>query len=469
MEKKKLYINGEWIEPISQETITVENPVTKEIIGVVPAAGEEDIDKAVAGAVEAFPAWKEMAAKDRVKILKKANDALLSAKKELADIIQKELGCPEDFALNTQTVPYLEEVKSVLKYAKEFNYEEKKEGYTLLQEPIGVVACMTPWNYPLGQVTKKIFPALAAGNVVLLKPSSQTPMIAYRIVEELDKAGLPAGVLQLVPGNGGDVGNLLAAHPDVDMVTFTGSTAGGQQVAKTAAEGIKRQLLELGGKSPALVLEGADLDVAAKKVLNTVVYNTGQTCSALTRLIAPLSEKENVEKALLAQIKKYEIGNPQEGKVSAGPLQSKKQFDKVKSFIETGIEQNATLLYGEIPVENESYYVKPVIFTDVDNDMEIAREEIFGPVLSVIYYEKEEEGLRLANETKYGLSSAVFGPKKKAMEMAKKVRAGNCFVNDGKSAPGAPFGGYKHSGFGREGGAYGFHEFLQYKAVFDQA
>lgn len=468
MEKKKLYINGEWVEAISQNTITVENPATREILGVVPAAGVEDIEKAVQGATDAFPAWKEMKPKDRVKILKKANEILKEEAEELADIIYRELGCPKDFALKTQTLPYLKDVEQMLDYAKKFEYEVDDDGYKLLYEPMGVVACMTPWNYPLGQVTKKIFPALAAGNTVILKPSSQTPLVAYKIVEAFDEAGLPAGVLQLVPGSGGEVGNELSAHPLVDMVTFTGSTKGGQEVAKTAAEGIKKQLLELGGKSPALVLEGADLDVAAKKVLNTVVYNTGQTCSALTRLIAPLSEKKNVEKALLDRIKTYEVGDPTK-KVNAGPLQSQKQFDKVKSFIERGLEEKATLLYGSIPEKNDSYYVKPVIFTDVKNDMEIAKEEIFGPVLSVIYYEGEEEGLRLANETKYGLSSAVFGPEEKAVEMAKKIRAGNCFVNDGKSPTGAPFGGYKHSGFGREGGKFGFREFLQTKAVFDQA
>ncbi len=331
---------------------------------------------------------------------------------------------------------------------------------------MGVVGALTPWNYPLGQIIKKLAPALLSGSTMVLKPSQNTPLVAYLLTESIDKVGFPKGVFNLVPGRGSEVGNPLATHPDVNLLTFTGSTDGGREVAKLAVDDVKRITLELGGKSPAIILKGADLDLALSTVLGDIYRNTGQSCSALSRLIVPLDEKENIEKIIIEKTKAYTFGDPEDPDVQIGPLASKKQFDKVKSFIEKGLEEGANMLLGEIPKESEGYYVKPVVFTDVKNSMTIAQEEIFGPVLCLITYETFEEAIEIANDTKYGLSSAVFGPDDKAMDVAKRLKAGEVLINDGSSATGAPFGGYKHSGFGREGGKYGLEEFLEIKVLF---
>lgn len=466
MQTNKLYLNGAWTDAKSEDVIEVENPVTQEIITSVPAASADDVESAVQGAVKAFPVWKDTPLARRIEILNNAVDFMETHKNEMAETVASELGCPVSFALRTHVENYLVEMRDILKEAAEYEFDVRHDGYRVWKEPVGVVACMTPWNYPLGQIVKKVWPALVTGNVVLLKPSSQTPLIAYHLAEALHEAGLPAGCFQLLPGVSSEIGHLLSTHPDIDMVTFTGSTAAGKSVAADAAEGIKRVLLELGGKSPALVLPGADLSLAAKKALDSIVYNVGQTCSALTRLIAPRADKEALEAALLARLPKYVVGDPREEEVTAGPLQSKRQYEKVKSFIQKGIEEGATLLAGGLPEEDAGYYIRPTIFTDVRNDWEIAREEIFGPVLSVLYYDTVEEGVAMANDTEYGLSSAVFGPQDEALRIAGRIRAGQCTVNEGRYQRNAPFGGYKHSGYGREGGVYGLEEFLEIKAVF---
>lgn len=466
MEQKKNYINGEWVAPASGEYIEVENPATQEIIAKIPKSGKEDVDKAVNGAAEAFFSWSKKEPKERLDLLKKAIQIMMDNADDLAKTVQSELGAPKDFAKKTHVDGNLEQAMEQMEMAESLEYKRDEGDHEVWMEPYGVVACLTPWNYPLGQITSKVIPALAMGNTVVLKPSSQTPLTAYRFTEALIEAGIPSGVFQMVCGSGSDVGDPLAGHDRVNMVTFTGSTAGGAEIAKTASEGVKQVILELGGKSPALVLEGADLELVSKRVLNTIVNNTGQSCNALTRLIAPRSMKEEVEQALLERLQQYKVGNPEKEEVSAGPVQSKKQFDKVKGFIEKGVEEGAKILTGEVPKGDNGYIIQPVIFTEVDNQMEIAQEEIFGPVLSVIYYDSEEEGIEIANDTKYGLASAVFGPDDKAKEAASRIRAGNCAVNEGKSPANAPFGGYKHSGYGREGGKYGLMEFLQTKAIF---
>ncbi len=466
MEQKKNFINGSWVEPDSGAYIEVENPTTREIIGKIPKSNEKDVEQAVEGAYEAFPKWAAKTPGERVDILKNAIQWMMDRSDELAETVRKELGAPWEFAKKVHVDSNLKQALTQMEQAEEIELERKEDGFDVWMEPYGVVACLTPWNYPLGQITSKVLPALAMGNTVVLKPSSQTPLTAYLFAKALQEAGIPDGVFQMVCGSGSDVGDPLAAHPKVGMVTFTGSTAGGAEIAKAAAGGVKQTLLELGGKSPALVLEGADLELVSKRVLNTIINNTGQSCSALTRLIAPRSMKKEVEEALLRRLETYTVGNPFEEGTSAGPVQSKKQYDKVKGFIEKGIEEGAKILTGGVPEDKDGYMIQPVIFTDVDNQMEIAQEEIFGPVLSVIYYEGEEEGIRIANDTKYGLASAVFGPEDRAKEAAKKLRAGNCAINDGKQPGNAPFGGYKHSGYGRENGKYGLLEFVQPKAVF---
>ena len=466
METKKIYLNGEWIDKKFEKTIEVENPATKEIIGIIPACGEAEVDAAVENAIRAFPAWKETPASERVRVLAAANDALMAKSQKIADTIHSELGCPKKAAKDTHTDWYLEEVSEMLGLVKAYEFVEDYGKYEVWKEPVGVVACLTPWNYPLGQITQKIFPAMAMGNVVILKPSSQTPLVAYHIAEALDRAGIPKGVFQMLTGKGSEVGCWFAKHPGIDMVTFTGSTKAGIEVSEQAASDVKRVILELGGKSPALILEGADLDIAARRILRTVLGNVGQTCSAYTRVIAPRAMKEEVEEALLRRLKDHKVGDPADDDTTVGPLQSKRQFEKVTHYIQKGIDEGAVLLTGEVPKEEDAYYVQPVIFTEVKTDMEIAQDEIFGPVLSILYYDTEEEGIALANDTIYGLASAVFGPKERALKVARKLKAGNCNINEGPSAKNAPFGGFKHSGFGREGGVYGMEEFLELKTVF---
>lgn len=466
MERRKNYINGEWKEPLTGEYMDVENPGTREIIAKIPKSGEKDVDAAVKVAYAAFPAWAATPPKERTELLRKALHIMQDRADEMAKTVEAELGAPYEFARKAHIDGNLSEALGQMDLADAIRYQEDKDGYAVWLEPYGVVASLTPWNYPLGQITSKVLPALATGNTVVLKPSSQTPLTAYHFAQALHDAGVPSGVFQMVCGSGSEVGDPLAAHPNVNMVTFTGSTAGGTEIATRASEGAKQVVLELGGKSPAVVLEGADTDLVAKRVLNSVISNVGQTCSAFTRLIAPASMKEEMEQSLLKRLNVYKMGNPGDPGVTAGPLQSKKQFDKVKGFIELGIEEGARILTGEVPDGADGYVVQPVIFADVDNRMEIAQEEIFGPVLSVIYYEDEDEAVAMANDTRYGLSSAVFGPQKQAEAVARKLRAGNCVINDGKSPGNAPFGGYKQSGYGREGGTYGLLEFLQTKAVF---
>lgn len=462
----KLYINGEWVEPKSTEKIEVENPATKTIIGSVPAGNEEDVNLAVVAAKEAFKSWSVTAADERAALVQALLDDLTAKKDELADIIVEELGCSKAFAKNAQVLPYLADIQNYLNIVKDYIFEEKFDDYMVTKEPVGVVGALTPWNYPLGQIIKKLIPALLAGNTMVLKPSQKTPLVAYKLTESIDKVNFPKGVFNLVTGRGSEVGNLLATHKDINMVTFTGSTKGGKEVGKLAMDDVKRVALELGGKSPAVIISGADYEMAVPKVLDKIFLNTGQTCSAYSRLIVPREEKEKIEKIVLEKAKNYKVGDPKDPDTILGPVASKQQFDKISYFIEKGIEEGATLLLGEIPTESDGYYISPTVFTDVNNSMEIAREEIFGPVLTIIPYDTLEEAVDIANDTDYGLSGAVFGPNEEAFKVANQIRTGNIVVNTGNFIHKAPFGGFKHSGIGREGGKYGFDEFVEIKATF---
>ena len=466
MDYEKIFINGEWVKPNSTERIEVENPANKEIVGSVPACNETDVNKAVEAAKEALKTWQFTPLEERIELVEALIKELRSRKNDLADVIMKELGAPKDFAKATHVLPYLRDMENFIKVIKEYPLEEKRDGFTIVKEPVGVVGALTPWNYPFGQITKKLAPALLSGSTMILKPSQNTPLVSYILAECIQKVGFPKGVFNLVPGRGADVGNPLALHPDTNLITFTGSTDGGREVAKLAIDDVKRITLELGGKSPAVVLKDADLDLVVSKVLDDIYLNTGQSCSALSRLVIPAEDKEKIEKMIVEKTKDYKFGDPTEDGVDVGPLSSKKQFDKVKGFIEKGLEEGATMLLGEVPKESSGYYVNPVVFTDVNNKMEIAQEEIFGPVLCVITYDSLEEALEIANDTKYGLSSAVFGPEEEAIKMARRIKAGEVVINDGSSSHDAPFGGFKHSGKGREGGKYGLEEFLEIKALF---
>ncbi|NLX61276.1 MAG: aldehyde dehydrogenase family protein [Tissierellia bacterium] len=467
MDYTKLYINGEWIESNSKEFIEVENPANREIIGKVPRANKADVDYAVRSAREAFETWQYTDLSTRISLVERLIEELYKRADELAAMIVKELGRGMDFALNMHTLPFIKDGENYVRIVKEYEFEKDMGDHLLRMEPVGVVAALTPWNYPLGQVTKKVIPALLTGNTIILKPSQNTPLVTYILADAIDKLGFPKGVFNLVTGTGAEVGNMLVEHEDVDMVTFTGSTKTGREVAQRTMKTIKRLTLELGGKSPSVILKGADLELALKKTLDTVYNNTGQTCSALTRLLVPEDEKEKIEEMVIRITKEYPFGDPALSPKNIGPVVSERQFLKVKSYIEKGIEEGARLIYGEVPQDYEKgYYIKPVVFSDVKNDMTIAREEIFGPVLCIIPYKDKEEAIRIANDTEYGLSSAVFGPEDEAREVANRIKAGNVIVNKGLFTRNAPFGGFKQSGLGREGGIFGVEEFLEPKAIF---
>ena len=466
MNYQKIFINGKWVNSSSSKRIEVENPANKKIIGSVPACNEEDVNLAIKAAKDASEEWKSISKDERIDLVLALVKELRDKEDELVDIIVEELGSPRDYARNTHVVPYIDEMEYLTKVLKEYPLEEKHDGFKILKEPVGVVGAITPWNFPLGQVIKKLASAFLSGSTIVLKPSQKTPLIAYSIAEAIDKVGFPKGVFNLVPGKGSDVGNPLATHTDVDLLTFTGSTKGRTELSKLASEDIKRIVLELGGKSPAVLLEGIDYKSAVSEVLEKIYTNTGQSCTALSRLIVPQKEKENIEKIIVELTKDYKVGDPKDKDSDIGPLASKQQFDKVKGYIEKGLEEGAKMLIGDIPKESDGYYVNPVVFTDVTNDMIIARDEIFGPVLCLITYETVDEAIKIANDTVYGLSSAVFGKEEEAEMVGRKIKAGDVRINNTSSSYKAPFGGTKHSGIGRESSKYGLEEFLEIKVLY---
>ncbi len=467
MNYDKIYIDGAWIKPDSKKTIEVINPASEELIASVVRSNEKDTKLAIEAAKNAFETWQYTDVKERIAYVEKIRDLLIENMDDLAKTIVSELGCGLKFAKNGHLKGYIYEIDHFISLARDYEFIENYDGYKVYREPVGVVACITPWNYPFGQISKKIIPAILAGNTVVLKPSQQTPLIAYDLANIIDQSGLPKGVFNLVAGVGAEVGDVLASSEDVDMVSFTGSTKGGTEVGKLAIGDVKKVALELGGKSAAIVLEDANLDIAGKVTLDTVYNNTGQTCSALTRLLVPRSIKKEVEEKIIELTKEYKFGDPRDEATIIGPLVSQKQFDKVRYYIEKGLDEGARLLVGEIPVKTgKGFYVGPTVFTDVDNKMTIAQEEIFGPVLSIIAYDSIDEAIEIANDIDYGLSGAVFGPEDECAYVARRMKTGMVIVNDNKRTFRAPFGGYKHSGLGREGGNYGFDEFLEVKTVY---
>ncbi len=467
MNFEKLYINGQWIDSHSDEYIEVENPATLQHFARVPAANAEDVQNAVRAAKEAWPLWKRTDLSERIAICEKMADILQTFREEIIDLEVAELGAPKEFAAKTHFDFQMERIRTFIRLAPQVPLREILDCSTQYREPIGVVAAITPWNYPLGQVVQKVMPALLMGNAVVVKPSQHTPLTVFYLVDAFERAGLPAGVLNLVTGRGSEVGNVLATHPDVDMVSFTGSTSGGIDVGRQGLLSVKRIHLELGGKSPCVILPGADVDSAIRACFNSCFLNSGQTCSALSRLLIPETMTDEVHEAMLRILPEYTVGDPKTD-VRIGPLANRKQFDKVKEYIEIGLQEGATMLAGEVPTQVTcGYYVSPVIFVDVTPEMRIAQEEVFGPVLTVLTYRDEEDAIRLANQTLYGLSGAVHGPQAKANEVARQILAGNVYVNAAARDVTAPFGGYKQSGIGREGGLEGLREFTQIKVVFD--
>lgn len=468
MDFEKLYIDGEWTPASSGEWIDVENPADMKIFARVPRGAAEDIDRAARAAKAAFPAWAAKPLSERIALMERFLAIFRSQEEEIIDLEIKELGAPWSFAKSSHCEYQYTRVRSYIDLAPEVPMVEKMPLSTVYREPVGVIGCITPWNYPLGQVVQKVIPALLMGNTVVLKPSQHTPLSCYLMADAFDRAGFPKGVFNMVTGRGAEVGDAMATHPAIDMISFTGSTSGGIQVARQALGTVKRITLELGGKSPDIFLPMDDYDTAIRCCFNSIFLNSGQTCTALSRLIIPKSEEAKIEARLAAIVKEYTVGDPADHSVKVGPLASLSQYRKVRSYIEKGLSEGARLLAGGVPGDPvRGYYVEPTIFTGCTMDMTIARDEIFGPVLCVFTYETEDEAVALANDTRYGLNAAVYGPKERAVAVAKKIRAGNVYINDSPRDTAAPFGGYKESGLGREGGVYGMLEFTQQKALFD--
>lgn len=467
--KHKNFINGQWVEPQSGEYADVVNPATGDVIGQVPYSNQGDVDAAVEAAKVAFPEWNDTPIKDRAAYMQKFLDILKTRQQEFADMIVEEFGTSRQFSENAHVPLTLNEIQSFLDIIEDYPLEVDKGTYTEIKEGYGVVACITPWNYPLNQIQRKVTPALLAGNTVVVKPASITPLTAMMFAQAIEEAGFPAGVFNLVTGSGGKVGDYLASHPDVDVISFTGSTEVGKGLYEKAGQDVKHLVLELGGKSALVYLPGGDLELAVKKSMDTVINNQGQTCAALTRLVVPREELEKVEDTVKDYYEqKVVIGNPDDPDVTVGPMSSEDQFKTVMEYLKIGKEEGAKVLIGGDAVEDKPHYIQPTVFTDATNDMRIAREEIFGPVLTIIPYDSVEEALEIANDSDYGLSGAVVGPQEQAAEFARKMRTGNIYVNDGNRRPEAPFGGYKQSGLGRENGVHGIEDYLEVKAIFDR-
>ncbi len=467
--RDKLYIGGAWVPSTGTGVIEVVNSTTEEVIGTIPAGTPEDVDRAAHCAADAFAEWSATSREERSKTLERVQEALTARTTEIATLISQEVGMPFTLSNLIQVGLPVMSFAAAAQLATGFPFEEEVGNSLIVREPVGVVGAITPWNYPLHQIAAKVAPALAAGCTVVLKPSEVAPLNAFILAEILDDIGLPPGVFNLVTGVGPVVGEAIASHPLVDMVSFTGSTRAGKRVMQLASEGVKRVALELGGKSPNVILEDADLATAVPAGVAACYMNSGQTCSALTRMLVPRSRLAEVEALAVSNAETWTPGDPFAGDTRLGPLVSATQLERVRGYIKKGVEEGATLLTGgaESPDGlDKGYFVRPTVFSNVTRDMTIAQEEIFGPVLSIIPYDTEEEAVDIANDTVYGLAGGVWaGDKEHAERVARRLRSGQVEVNGGGFNPLAPFGGYKQSGIGRELGKYGLEEYLEVKAL----
>ena len=465
----KQYINGEWVESTSGETLEVINPATEEVAGTIAKGNKEDVEKAVEAADNVYLEFRHTSVKERQDLLDQIVQEYKNRKEDLIQAITDELGAPLSVAENVHYQMGLDHFEAARDALNDFQFEERRGDDLVVKEAIGVSGLITPWNFPTNQTSLKLAAAFAAGSPVVLKPSEETPFAAIILAEIFDKVGVPKGVFNLVNGDGQGVGNPLSEHPKVRMMSFTGSGPTGSSIMKKAAEDFKKVSLELGGKSPYIILDDADIDGAASVAANKVVFNTGQVCTAGTRTIVPASIKEDFLTAVKEKFSQVKVGNPREEGTQVGPIISKKQFDQVQAYIDKGIEEGAELLYGG-PGKPEGldkgYFARPTIFNNVDNSMTIAQEEIFGPVMSVITYNDLDEAIKIANDTKYGLAGYVYGSDKDTLhKVARSIEAGTVEINEAGRKPDLPFGGYKQSGIGREWGDYGIEEFLEVKSI----
>ena len=470
--KKKFYINGQWVDPKSKEEINVVNPANEENCAVISLGNKDDVNEAVSAAKKAYSTWAFSTKDERIKLLEKLYENYKKRWADIADAITTEMGAPKDFATKLQAGTGAAHLKSFIRYLKNFEFEKPLGDHApnqrLIYEPKGVCALITPWNWPMNQVCLKVMPAIASGCTMVLKPSELAPLSSMILAELIDETKFPAGVFNLVNGDGATTGDALTSHPDINMISFTGSTRAGALISQNAAKDFKRVSLELGGKGANIIFKDADPDAIERGALRCF-RNSGQSCNAPTRMLVEKSMYSEAIERLKKYTENFEVGDPKKEGEHIGPVISETQYNKIQTLIKKGMDEGAKLVAGG-PGKPEGlekgYFVKPTVFADVNNNMEIARTEIFGPVLSVMSFDTEEEAIQIANDTPYGLTNYIqTQDKEKVKRVARKLRSGMVDVNGAGIAVDAPFGGFKHSGIGREAGEHGLEEFLEVKAV----
>jgi len=471
----QFFINGAWVSPQGRQTLEVINPATEQPFATISLGTAEDVDTAARAARAAFPAWSQSSVDQRIDIIQNILAGMKARAGELAAAVSSEMGAPMTLASTAQVGAGMAHFMNIIKILKDYPFEEKRGTTHIVKEPAGVCGFITPWNWPLNQITCKVAPAIAAGCTMVLKPSEEAPVSAYILAEIIGESGLPAGVFNLVNGLGPVVGAAISAHPEFDVVSFTGSTRAGREVARAAADTIKRVTQELGGKSANIILDDApDFARAVKGGCISCFNNSGQSCNAPTRMLVPRARMAEAIEVAKAAAAATTVGDPRDEKTRIGPVVNEAQFNKIQGLIQQGIDEGAELVAGgpgRPDGLDKGFYIKPTVFANVTNDMTIAREEIFGPVLSIIPYDSDEDAVRIANDTDYGLSGYVSGEPEHAKAIARQLRTGNVHINGAGPDFNAPFGGYKKSGNGREWGVEGFEEFLETKAImgFDAA
>jgi aldehyde dehydrogenase (NAD+) len=465
----QFYINGEWVDPATPKSLDVINPATEEACGRISMGTEADVNKAVAAAKEAFQTFSRTSTQERIELLESCIAVYQKHYLDIADAIREEMGAPHTLATTAQAYTGQGHLEEALRVLRTFEFEEDLGEHRVFKEPIGVCGLITPWNWPVNQVSCKVAPALAVGCTMVLKPSEVAPLSAYLFAQVMHEAGVPAGVFNMVNGDGPVVGTALSKHPDVSMMSFTGSTRAGSLVAQNAAPTVKRVTQELGGKSPNIILDDADLEKAVAGGVRHMYTNTGQSCNAPSRMLVPAAKLAEAEAIAAKVTESVVVGDPAAETTTMGPVVSEVQFNKIQGLIDQGIKEGAKVVIGGLGRPeglDKGYFIRPTIFSDANNEMTVAREEIFGPVLTMIPYETEEEAIRIANDTPYGLAGYVqSGDLDHAREVASRIRAGNVHINGASGGFNVPFGGFKQSGNGREWGSHGFTDFLEIKAV----
>ena len=468
-EYTQFYINGEWVDPATANQLDVINPANEEVCAHISMGSEEDVNRAVSAARTAFGSYSRTTVAERVELLESCAEVYQKYYNDMADAIREEMGAPQSLAAGAQAFTGLGHLQEAAKILKTFSFEEDIDGSRIFKEAIGVCGLITPWNWPVNQIGCKVAPALAVGCTMVLKPSEVAPLSAYLWTRIMHEAGVPAGVFNMINGDGPIVGTALSKHPEVDMMSFTGSTRAGTLVAQNAAPTVKRVAQELGGKSPNIILQDVDLEAAVTSGVMQMYNNTGQSCNAPSRMLVPADQLAEAEAIAAKATESVVVGDPSAEGTTMGPVVSEVQFNKIQGLIQAGIDEGAKLVTGGLGLPDgidKGYFIKPTIFSGVNNDMTIAREEIFGPVLTMIPYETEEEAIRVANDTPYGLAGYVQGNNlEQTRAVSSRIRAGNIHINGADGSFGVPFGGYKQSGNGREWGAHGFTDFLEIKAV----